>query len=182
MAKYSEKLVEKIARLIEEDIYSISDICYHLRISRKSFYEWKTTKPEFAKVIEEAEDRRDDRLVQSARWALQKKVEGYTTEHITETYVPDKTHPNGERLVKRVVTKRHHKPDTKAIKLVLEREDAKREKRKDKGMHRPPMQIIVKDQETKDVLEKLRDQLQGKIPFPVPPSKNKEEQPLEANG
>ena len=67
MAKYTEKLVEKIVTLIEADTYSISEICSILKISRKSFYEWKDTKPEFREAIEKAIDRRDDKLLMLAR-------------------------------------------------------------------------------------------------------------------
>ncbi|MFV0419428.1 MAG: helix-turn-helix domain-containing protein, partial [Dysgonomonas sp.] len=63
MAKYNEKLVEKIIALVEEDAYTISQICDMLRISRKTFYEWKETKPEFRKALEDAEDRRDENLL-----------------------------------------------------------------------------------------------------------------------
>lgn len=168
MAKYSEKLVEKMVSLIEEDIYTVSEICNMLHISRKTFYEWKTTKPEFAQAIEDAEDRRDDKLVMMARWSLQKKIEGYTTTHITETYVPDKCSPQGEKLVKRVVTKKQCAPDVKAIKLVLSRNDAKKERQRRIQPSTRPFIINVKDQETKEVVEKLREKIKKGKDFVLP--------------
>ncbi|MFV0331983.1 MAG: transposase, partial [Dysgonomonas sp.] len=66
MAKYTDRLVEKIVSLIEEDTFSISEICSILKISRKSFYEWKDTKPEFKEAIEKATEHRDDKLLMTA--------------------------------------------------------------------------------------------------------------------
>ncbi|MBB4034526.1 transposase-like protein, partial [Dysgonomonas hofstadii] len=53
--KYSERLVDKIVKLIEEDRYTITEICRAFKLNTKTFYEWKKTKPEFRKAIEEAE-------------------------------------------------------------------------------------------------------------------------------
>jgi len=52
MAKYSKELVEKIVRLIEEDVYTVTDICRLLHISRKTFYTWNESKPGFAEAVE----------------------------------------------------------------------------------------------------------------------------------
>ena len=90
MAKYTEKLAEKIVSLIEEDTFSITEICKHLKITRKSFYEWRDKKPEFRKAIEAAIESRDETLAITARRSLKKKLEGYTLTEIRTTYVPDK--------------------------------------------------------------------------------------------
>lgn len=63
MAKYTEKLVKRIVELIEQDIYTVSEICNILRINRKTFYEWKKTKPEFRQEIETAEERCNEMMV-----------------------------------------------------------------------------------------------------------------------
>ncbi len=41
MAKFTEELQEKIVLLIEEDTFTITEICDILNISRKTFYEWR---------------------------------------------------------------------------------------------------------------------------------------------
>lgn len=74
MAKYSEKLVEKIVSLIEEDAYTITDICAILNISRKTFYGWRESKPEFDKAVEEATEVREEKLLVKARESLKKKL------------------------------------------------------------------------------------------------------------
>lgn len=167
MAKYTEKLVEKIASLIEEDTYSISEICTALRISRKTFYEWKSEKPDFAKAVEDAENRRDDSLVAAARRSLRTKVEGYTLTEVKETYVLDDEIDGAVKLQKRLVTRKQYAPDTASVRLVLEREDTRREKKEKGASHRPPMMIVVKDQETKEVVEKLREKIKSDFPLPL---------------
>lgn len=92
MAKYTERLVERIISFIEEDTYSISEICNALNINRKTFYEWRKTKPEFNEAVERAIECRDDKLLMVARNSLKKKLEGYT---LTETRYIHKQH---ERL------------------------------------------------------------------------------------
>ena len=54
MGKYTQKLVEKISSLIEEDNYTITEICRIVGISRNVFYEWRTTKPEFSEALNQA--------------------------------------------------------------------------------------------------------------------------------
>ena len=162
MAKYTEKLVEKIVTLIEEDTYNISEICSMLRISRKTFYEWKAEKPEFAKAVEEAEARRDDDLIALARRSLKMKIAGYTVTEVKETFVPDEETEGELRLQKRVVTQKEQAPDLASIKLILERDEACRKEKNKGDSQRPRMKIYAKDEETKEVLERLRNKLQGK--------------------
>lgn len=63
MAKYSERMTDVIVSLIEEDYYSIKEICRMARISRKSFYEWRATKPEFRERINKALDNNEDKYL-----------------------------------------------------------------------------------------------------------------------
>ena len=127
MAKYSQRLIKEIATLVEEDSYTISEICEMLHISRKTFYEWKETKPEFKKVLDEAEERRNENLLFIARNSLKKKLEGYTVIEERITYVPDKNNP--ERLVmkNKVVKRKICAPDNNAIKQVLEKHEEKQQ-------------------------------------------------------
>ena len=59
MGKFNQSLVEKIAELIEEDNYTITEICGIVGISRKVFYEWKATKPSFAEALDQAVEARE---------------------------------------------------------------------------------------------------------------------------
>ena len=67
MAKYNGKLTAKIVRLIESDTYTISKMCKALNIHRKTFYEWRNTKPEFNKEVEDAIERRYETSLAIAR-------------------------------------------------------------------------------------------------------------------
>lgn len=162
MAKYTERLAEKIVSLIEEDTYSITEICKHLKITRKSFYEWRDKKPEFRKAIEAAMESRDEALAITARRSLKKKLEGYTLTEIRTTYVPDKDNPDKLVLKTRVVRQKEYAPDTHAIRLVLSHNETKEEEKKE---HSQPLTIIVQDPKTKDSLNELREKLMNNAPF-----------------
>lgn len=123
MAKYNEKLIAKIAALVEEDTFTISEICEMLRISRKTFYEWKETKPELKKVLEEAENRRDENLLFLARTSLRKKLAGYTVTEEKITYVPDKNNPSQLTIKNKVVKEKYCPPDNAAIRQVMEKHE-----------------------------------------------------------
>ena len=162
MAKYTERLAEKIVSLIEEDTYSITEICKHLKITRKSFYEWRDKKPEFRKAIEAAMESRDETLAITARRSIKKKLEGYTLTEIRTTYVPDKENPDKLVLKTRVVRQKEYAPDTHAIKLVLSHNETKEEENKEQSQ---PLTIIVQDPKTKDSLNELREKLMNNAPF-----------------
>ena len=162
MAKYTERLAEKIVSLIEEDTFSITEICKHLKITRKSFYEWRDKKPEFRKAIEAAIESRDEALAITARRSLKKKLEGYTLTEIRTTYVPDKENPDKLVLKTRVVRQKEYAPDTHAIRLVLLHNETKEEENKE---HSQPLTIIVQDPKTKDSLNELREKLMSGASF-----------------
>lgn len=157
MAKYTERLVEKIVILIEADTYSISEICNMLKISRKSFYEWKDTKPEFREAIEKAIDRRDDMLLMQARKSLKRKLEGYTLTETKTIYVPDKNNPDELVLKSQIVKQKEYAPDTHAIKLTLSRHDSKANKEEESTPS--ALTIVVRDPKTAENLNLLRENL-----------------------
>ena len=162
MAKYTERLAEKIVSLIEEDTYSITEICKRLKITRKSFYEWRDKKPAFRKAIEAAMESRDEALAITARRSLRKKLEGYTLTEVRTTYVPDKENPDKLVLKTRVVRQKEYAPDTHAIRLVLSHNETKEEENKEQSQ---PLTIIVQDPKTKDSLNELREKLMNNAPF-----------------
>lgn len=73
MAKYNEKLVAKIIRLIESDTCNITEICEAVNINRKTFYEWNRSKPEFYLEIQRAIERRYDTRLMTAGSLLKGK-------------------------------------------------------------------------------------------------------------
>jgi len=160
MAKYSNKLVEKIIDLIEEDTYSITDICTILNISRKTFYTWRETKPEFEKAINEAFERLDEKLVVKARLSLQKKLEGYTLTETKFKYIPDEEDPTQLKLKEKVVKVKEYAPDIRAIKIVLDRHE-QRKTTTTEGQD-PSIRITVLDDETKKQVETLKENLLSK--------------------
>lgn len=147
--KYKEKIAMEIIRMIEQDLYSISEICRSLKISRKTFYEWKKTKPEFGEAVEEAIDHREDVMIASARIGLKQLLEGYVQKKEKITYVPDKNNPVEDVAKCRVVEKKFCPPSIRAIKYVLDREERKRDKDQLLVSERRPLVIEVQDEETK---------------------------------
>ena len=162
MAKYSDKLVKEIISYVEDDSFTVSEICQYLKISRKSFYEWKATKPEFAKALEDAYEHCEEKLVIMARRSLKNKIMGYAIMETKTTSVPDRNDPTGYRVIKKVTRRIDREADTATIKLVLERNDKRqaekkaKEQEKEKPEYRP-LNITVVDQEAKHNLQFLRD-------------------------
>lgn len=107
MAKYSKKLAAVIVELIENDM-SVTEICKAVGINRKTFYEWKNTKPEFAQAIEEAHQHAYDELIAIARRTLRDRIEGYSVEETTFTYEPSSL-DDTEMILKKKVVKRKRK-------------------------------------------------------------------------
>ena len=158
MAKYTDRLAGKLITLIEGDLYSIKEICDLFNISTKTFYEWKKEKPEFGQAIEDAIDRRDERLAAKARRALESKMEGYLIVEEKFVYVPAKHDPAQLVLKSKTVKKKMCPPDTATIKLILERDDKRKEKKGSKEKNLPFVIEVVND-EQKEALELLRHNL-----------------------
>ncbi|NDV93696.1 hypothetical protein D0T84_02030 [Dysgonomonas sp. 521] len=170
MAKYTEELTEKIVSLIEEDTYTVTEICNHLGITRKSFYEWKEKKPEFREAVNKAIERRNETLGIIARNSLRRKLEGYTLTEVRTTYIPDKDNPDKLVLKSRVVKEKEYAPDTHAIRLTLTPSDTK-----SIGVNEEPaaLTIIVRDTKTAEQLNLLQNNLmhpgqEGEPCRPVP--------------
>jgi len=159
MAKYSERLATKMTALIEADLYTISEICKALRVSRSTFYEWKEKNADFRRRIKEAEDRRDESLVKMARVSLRKKLEGYTSVEEQCYYEPARSNSSVMILKKKVVKTKDKQPDLRAIKYVLDREEKKKEK--EQLPETKPTIINVPDQATADGLLLLEKRLRG---------------------
>ncbi|MDR0823598.1 MAG: helix-turn-helix domain-containing protein, partial [Prevotella sp.] len=159
MSKYNEELAEQILSYIEDDTYSISEICEILNISRKTFYEWQNIKPEFRKAVKEAKECFDEKLEATARRSLMRKINNYNLIDIYKTYVPDPNDPDELILASKVVRNREYAPDIQAIKLVLARYDKKMEKQQATEKENKPLRIIVDTDESavnvRDCMDKL---------------------------
>ncbi|NDV77650.1 phBC6A51 family helix-turn-helix protein [Dysgonomonas sp. 511] len=153
MAKYSEAITERIVQLIEEDMYTLSEICKAVGINRKTLYQWRTTKPEFGEAIDEAMRNRDEMLLLTARMSLKKKLEGYTLVEEKLIYEPSKSNPTEMILKKKIVKKKEVAPDNRAIKMVIERAE-KNEVAEEKPRENPFVVNVI-DRETKQDLEEL---------------------------
>ncbi|NDV77905.1 phBC6A51 family helix-turn-helix protein [Dysgonomonas sp. 511] len=154
MAKFTTKLAERILEMIEHDMYTVAEICRATGINRKTFYEWKNTKPEFCAAVEDAVERRDEALVMLARMSLKKKLEGYTLTEERLYYEPSKGNPQEMVLKKKVVKKKEVMPDHHTIKLALERENKKaKTSEANEDLYAKPTEIGVVDEETKMELE-----------------------------
>lgn len=85
------------------------------------------TKDEFREEIELATKRREAELVTMMQASLKKKLEGYYTTVERDVYVPDEY--TGEVVFKKkTITKKECPPDLRTIKMLLEREDKRKEK------------------------------------------------------
>ncbi|HMM03795.1 MULTISPECIES: phBC6A51 family helix-turn-helix protein [unclassified Dysgonomonas] len=155
--KYTNKLAMHIVEMIEQDLCSISEICKSLKISRKTFYEWKKAKPEFSEALEEAIDHREEVMIASARIGLKQLLEGYVQKKEKITYVTDKKNPVEDYEKCRVVEKKFCPPSIRAIKYVLDREERKKDKDRLLASERCPLVIEVQDEETRRQLMILKE-------------------------
>lgn len=118
MGKYNQARVKRIIAMIEEDTFTIVDICRLEGISRKVFYEWKSTKPEFSEAVEDALEYREEKLRQTARKAMMQKLEGYKQVETRTTYLCSED-DSDMQVKKCVVRERFCVPETSAITYSL---------------------------------------------------------------
>lgn len=130
MTKYSEKLTETIVDLITEELFSITEICKGLNISRKTFYSWTKTKPEFREEIDRAIEQRDETVLVMAHSSLKERLSNYTLTEEKDTYIPDESDPSILVLKSKIIRKKEYLPDLRTIKMVLDRADKKKAKQR----------------------------------------------------
>lgn len=160
MGKYTQKLVDKITVLIEEDNYTITEICHIVGISRNVFYEWKATKREFAEALNEAEEIREENLRQQARRSMRQKLEGHKQIETKTTYIASKDSDNPHTLVVKeyVVKEKYCVPETSAIIHSLSGGHTESKARK-QFQPTSPLIIEVDTEKTKRDLERLQQRL-----------------------
>ena len=121
MAKYTEKLGKQIAEAIEQDEYTLGEICSIHNISRKTFYQWMIKYPDFEEIINNARLERDERLAQKARQILKQRVEqGHTVTTTRYKYAVDEY---GELYLSgKTVTVKEYSADEKTLKMAISKE------------------------------------------------------------
>lgn len=166
MAKYSDKLVNKIVALIEEDNYTITEICRILGVSRMAFYRWKEEKADFAEAIKNAMEFRDEKMRQKARKVIQQKLEGYRKVETKKTYIKSKNSADEEDYVLKeyVVKEKYCVPETSAVALALSDSKVGKDRVDNSqsgvsGNILSSLNVVVKDQATKDQLGLLLEKL-----------------------
>lgn len=163
MGKFSQSLSDKIVALVEEDNYTITEICRIVGISRKMFYEWKVTKPAFAEALGEAVEAREEKLKQKARQSMRQKLEGHRQIETKTTYVASKDSDDPYNLVVKeyVVKERYCVPEMSAIVYSLS--GGYNESKGRKQAHDPsPLIITVDSEKTKRDMERLQKNLSEK--------------------
>lgn len=113
------KIKDRIAELMEEDMYTISQICEMVGIGRKTFYRWRETDCEFAQILAEAEQRRGEALRQKARSLIRRKMDGYTQRIERTVYIPSDDDPAQLIIKQHVVTEKNIEPDMRFLMQLL---------------------------------------------------------------
>lgn len=123
MAKFSKKTVERIVGLIKSDTYTIAEICRQVGITPKTYHQWVNDYPDFADVIEQANDERMQAMVIEAKKSLMKKIQGYDVTETKVVTVPGTKKDekgNPKPIIKeQTTTKKHIQADTAAIIFTL---------------------------------------------------------------
>lgn len=132
MAKFSKKIAEVIVELVEADM-SVTEICNAIGITRKTFYEWKNTKPDFSDAIDEARNRAYDELIVLARRTLRERIEGYTVEETTYTYEPSAYDEEELVLKKKVVKTKRKEPSITSLNSMVQRVEEKKQKKENQS-------------------------------------------------
>lgn len=155
MGKYSKALCDKIAALVEEDNYNVTEICKMIGVSRNMFYHWKATKPMFAKALDEAVEARQERLLQNARKAMRNKLNGRRQIETKTTYVIPKEGDETSPLVVKeyVVKEKYIQPEISAVIHSLDSQNKQQANHVEVKNEPDPLNIIVDSEKAKQELE-----------------------------
>lgn len=119
MAKYNQKIVNRICDLISKDSYTIAEICGKVKISKNTYYEWLKTKSEFSEAIKKTQDKLTQDLLIECNRSLVKLIKGYTTqEKKTVTADTGRKDENDKPIVKvkeHSVIEKYYPPSLDAI-------------------------------------------------------------------
>lgn len=124
MAKYNQKIVNRICDLMSKDSYTVAEICDHVGISKETYYQWIKTKPDFSDSIKKAQDKLTLDLLIECNRSLAKLIKGYTAEESKVVYTESKIKDVDEdgniiksepEIKERTVTRKHIAPSLGAI-------------------------------------------------------------------
>jgi len=108
--KYSKELAKKIVELWATGEHTITAICTAVEIDRDTFYTWKKKKKAFAKMLEEVEQKRLDKIKEVAVSGLMillrgKKYEETVTEYVNVKDANGQSKPEikSQRKTKKVI-------------------------------------------------------------------------------
>lgn len=90
MPKYSKRRVDRICKLIEEDDYTVPELCKHAGISEATYYQWKLDKPEFLEAIKASEEKRLEIHKSAAKRGLLTLLQGKEYEETSIEYIEGK--------------------------------------------------------------------------------------------
>lgn len=162
MTRYSEKLADKIIKLIEEDNYTTTDICHIIGISRMTLHRWKEANSGFSEAMDEAAENRQEKLRQQARKGLRRKLEVNKQIETKTVYIPSKDNPEELILKEYVVKEKQRMPDTSAIAYTLSDKISAGKKDIQPDQTQTPLVVIVKDEATKRGMLQLQQNMNTK--------------------
>ncbi|MFZ2285823.1 MAG: hypothetical protein WAV93_02450 [Bacteroidales bacterium] len=117
--KYSEKIANKIFSLIEEDSYTVAEICANVGISARCYYYWINEFAEFAHGIKKSRETFAERTLVECERSLVKLINGYDYEEVKTVMIDSgKPGPDGKttpKIKERTVIKKHIIPSLPAI-------------------------------------------------------------------
>lgn len=119
MAKYNQKIVNRICDLISKDSYTIAEICQAVNISERTYYDWMSKNADFADAIKKAQDKLTQDLLIECNRSLVKLIRGYTIqEKKTVTADTGRKDENDKPIVKvkeHSVIEKYYPPSLGAI-------------------------------------------------------------------
>ncbi len=120
MAKYNQEIVRAICELIENDSFTIEEICKQVNINKTTYYDWLNTNDNFSNAIKNAQAKYYQNLRLWANNSLKLLVQGATSE---ETITEAKTYKDGTQTVSTRTFKKQLAPDTTAVIFALKNQD-----------------------------------------------------------
>lgn len=119
MAKYNQRIVNRICDLISKDSYTIAEICEKVKISESTYYEWLKTKSEFSEDIKKAQDKLTQDLLIECNRSLVKLIKGYTIQEkktvTADTGRKDENHKPIVKVKEHSVVEKYYPPSLGAI-------------------------------------------------------------------
>ena len=154
MAKYSERIADKIVHYIETEDLPVSEICNVLGICRKTYYLWLDKYPQLNEAIEQARERREEKLMIKARRALELKLEKHMLTTVKYKFVVTGENPEDVKLKEKIITTREYMPDDRTIRTALDLEE-KRQAKKEK-------KLAIKAKEEHEIAEQEKREEENK--------------------